>query len=202
MTTYQVSKQRGWFATSEFLVIREGSKHLLVQNSYFGQSPTGQSGEAETKSPVEDIKNIKPGKMLLAIFAEVGDTIVQLSTTYLGRSSKSKRGCSARNKVLLHIENEWNLVTFYSIKTCPKQEKSPHKTRKPYALVTPSASVLLISVLKSNSLFLQSFKDAREVQMFHFLFAEAAEKALSLGGFPTSLLPTVVSDYSAWAGFD
>lgn len=82
-------------------------------------------------------------------------------------------------------------------KNLPQTRKSHHKTRKPYALVTPSASVLLIAVLNLNSLFLQSLRDPRKVQMFHFLLAEAAEKALSLGGFPESLSPTVVSDYSA-----
>lgn len=68
-------------------------------------------------------------------------------------------------------------MTFYSKKTHPKQAKSPHKTRKPYALGTPSAYVLFIAALKANSLFLQGPRDPREVQMFHFLFAEAAEKA-------------------------
>lgn len=62
-------------------------------------------------------------------------------------------------------------------KNPPKEAKSPHKTRKPYAPVTPSAYVLFIAVLKANRLFLQSPRDPREVQMFHFLFAEAAEKA-------------------------
>lgn len=37
------------------------------------------------------LRNKKPGKMLLTVFAKVGHTTVQLSTTDLGRSSGSKQ---------------------------------------------------------------------------------------------------------------
>lgn len=71
-----------------------------------GQPPTGQSLEAEIQALWRTFSNIQPGDTLLTIFAEVGDTTVQLPTAYLHGNSGSKyKGSSVRKKVLLHVKN-------------------------------------------------------------------------------------------------